>query len=183
MKVRSRREAGVSLLEVMVAILIMSFGLLALGGLAAAAQQYVKMAQYQSIGMALASDLGERMRGNVQAFEKGSYARTAAYSTAAANAPPCKIETACTADEMAAINMAQWIGELQQRLPGGDAYVQRDAVNPLATDVWLLWMDPDAQSGKVGLGVGATGDCPAAAVAGIKGDAPRPRCMYYRISI
>jgi type IV pilus assembly protein PilV len=135
------------------------------------------MPQYQSIATLLASELGDRMSGNVQAFEKGSYTRTAAYLSAAATAPPCKIETACTADEMAAINMAQWIGEL------GDAYLQRDAVNPLATDVWLLWMDPDAQFGKVGLGVGAAEGCPAAAVAGIKGDAPKPRCMYYRISI
>lgn len=180
---RSRHQAGASLLEVLVAILVMSFGLLALGGLAAAAQQYVKMAQYQSIGMALAADLGERMRGNVQAFQKGAYARAAAYSTAAVAAPPCKIKTACTVDEIAAINMAQWIGELQQRLPGGDAYVQRDAINPLATDAWLLWIDPDDEFGNVGRRVGETRDCPASAVAGIKDGAPRPRCMYHRISI
>lgn len=183
MKTRPGRETGASLLEVMVAILIMSFGLLALGGLAAATQQYVKMAQFQSVGTALASDLGERMRGNVQAFEKSSYNRIAAYSTEAVAVPPCDIKTACTADEIAAINMAQWIGELQLRLPGGDAYVQRDAVNPLATDVWILWIDPDAEFGKVGRGVGATSDCPAKAVAGITVGAPMPRCMYYRISI
>ena len=183
MPMRLRREAGASLLEVLVAILIMSFGLLALGGVAAVAQQYVKMAQYQSIGMALASDLGERMRGNVQAFQKGSYTRTAAYSTATLEAPPCAITAACTADEIAAINRAQWIGELQRRLPGGDAYVQRDTVNPLATDVWLLWIDPDAEFRKTGRRVGATGDCPATAVADIKASDPMPRCMYYRISI
>lgn len=180
---RAPREAGASLLEVLIAILIMSFGLLALGGLTAAAQQYVKMAQFQSLGMLLSSELGERMRANVRAFEAGSYNKTAAYSTATATVPPCSASP-CTIAEVAAIDLAKWTNELRGQLPGGDAFVRRDAVNPLAADVWILWIDPDLQVGATEkLEVVGANDCPAAAVSGIAASAPKPRCMYYRISI
>ena len=171
------RQKGSSLLEVLVAVLVMSFGLLALGGLAAAAQQYVKMTQFQSVGMALASDLSERMRGNVEGFKSNGYVRasTYSYSTDAVSVPPCAAEV-CTATEIAAIDMAQWLGELRQRLPGGDAYVERDAANGLATDIWILWTDPASNT----LAVAGSTDCPSGAVNGL---ATKPRCMYYRISL
>lgn len=173
--VGQKRQKGSSLLEVLIAVLIMSFGLLALGGLAAAAQQYVKMAQFQSVGMALASELGERMRGNVAGFQSDGYVRASAYSTAAVTVPPCANDTACTVAEMAAKDMAEWVNELQRRLPGGDAYVRRDTTNTLATDIWILWIDPDTSE----LSVAANTDCPATALTG----APKLRCMYYRISL
>jgi type IV pilus assembly protein PilV len=173
--VGQKRQKGSSLLEVLIAVLIMSFGLLALGGLAAAAQQYVKMAQFQSVGMALASDLGERMRGNVAGFQSDGYVRASAYSTATVTAPSCAIDTACTVAEMAAKDMAEWVNELQRRLPGGDAFVQRDTTNTLATDIWILWIDPSTSE----LSVAANTDCPATALTG----APKLRCMYYRISL
>ena len=183
MSARKSRVAGASLLEVLIAILIMSFGLLALGGLTAAVQQYVKMAQFQSIGMHLGSELGERMRANVRAFQAGSYNKMAAYSTAAVTAPPC-LASPCTVAEVAAIDLANWTNELRARLPGGDAFVRRDSVNPLAVDVWILWIDPDLQIGaNEKLEVVGANDCPAAAISGIAAGAPTPRCMYYRISI
>ena len=174
------RQDGSSLLEVLIAILIMSFGLLALGGLAAAAQQYVKMAQFQSVGMALASDLGERMRGNIAGFQSDGYVRTSAYSTEAVTVPTCATTEACTVAEMAAIDMAQWIGELRGRLPGGDAFVKRDTVNTLATDIWILWIDPKAGELSV---ADPSAECPAAVTDDLATDAPKPRCMYYRISL
>nr|WP_269474054.1 type IV pilus modification protein PilV [Variovorax sp. PBS-H4] len=175
------RHRGSSLLEVMVAILILSFGLLGLGGLAAAAQRYVKMAQFQSIGTLMATDLGERMRGNINGFSKGLYVRANAYSTTAVELPTCATPSACTSAELAALDMAQWVGELQKRLPGGDAHVKLDPANALATDIWILWIDPKA-SKELSVADAST-DCPAAALAGIADDAPKPRCMYYRISL
>ncbi len=170
------RQGGASLLEVLVAILIMSFGLLAFAGLTAASQQYVKTAQFQAIAMQSASELGERMRGNVSGFQNGSYTKTTAYSDGAVEVPECPA-SGCTASDRAAIELAQWLQELRLRLPGGDAFVQRDAANKLVTDIWILWIDPAIES------VAGAGDCPAAALSGVPNSAPPPRCMYYRISL
>ena len=170
-------QKGSSLLEVLVAVLIMSFGLLSLGGLAAASQQYVKMSQFQSVGMTLASDLSERMRGNVSGFQKGGYVHASAYSTEAVTIPSCT-GAACTDAEMAALDMAEWLKEVRLRLPGGDAYVQRSTTNILATDIWILWVDPNLDK----LSVATWADCPATAVKDLSSDSPL-RCMYYRVSL
>jgi type IV pilus assembly protein PilV len=176
---RARRTRGSSLLEVLIAVLILSFGLLGLGGLAAAAQQYVKMAQFQSIGTLMAADLGERMRGNIEGFQRDGYVRTQAYSTTPVSIPTCKVAVACEPGELAAIDLAQWVDELQKRLPGGDAYVQRGTANKLAADIWIVWIDPELASP---LKVAESSDCPAGIREGsIAG--PPPRCMYYRISL
>ena len=172
-------QKGSSLLEVLVAVLIMSFGLLALGGRTAASQQYVKMAQFQSIGMTLASDLSERMRGNVSGFQQKGYDHAEAYSTAAITVPGCKVAGACTVTEMAALDLAEWLKDVRLRLPGGDAYVERSSTNVLAADIWILWVDPNI--GK--LAVGVPTDCPAKAVSGRSADMEPLRCMYYRVSL
>lgn len=179
-RARARRARGSSLLEVLIAILILSFGLLGLGGLAAAAQQYVKMAQFQSIGTLMAADLGERMRGNIEGFQRDGYVRTQAYSTTAVSIPTCKVATACEPRELATIDMAQWVEELQKRLPGGDAYVQRGTANKLAADIWIVWIDPELASS---LKVAEKSDCPSKILEGSTAGASPPRCMYYRISI
>ncbi|MEJ7686275.1 MAG: type IV pilus modification protein PilV [Variovorax sp.] len=182
---RSRTPAlqtGSSLLEVLVAILIISFGLLALGGLTAVNQQHVKMTQFQSIGVQLASELGERMRGNVTAFELGAYNKTTVYASAEVEVPACSV-TPCSPADIAARDIAQWTNTLRQSLPGGDAFVQRDPVNPLATDIWVIWIDPDLRdTGGSDGSVASAADCPAGAVTGLAATI-RPRCMHYRISL
>lgn len=181
----SRRQRGASLLEVLIAILIMSFGLLAMAGLTASSQQYSKMAQFQTIGSQLAIDYAERMRGNAAAFQQSLYDRTSAYSVATVAVPPCALPAQCTLAEMAARDQAEWIGELRARLPGGDGFVQRDAVNPLAADIWVMWADPSLVVGagaSDNLATTGSTDCPAAAVAAVPAGS-LPRCMYYRVSI
>lgn len=183
-KLHRRVQSGTSLLEVLIAILIMSFGMLALGGLATISQQYAKMAQYQTIGSQLASEFGDRMRANVEAFEAGNYNKTSRYSTTEATVTPCANVTLCTPAEVAGTDVAEWTNELRRRLPGGDAYVQRDPANTLATNLWILWMDPDLTVGD-GKNLATVGqnDCPSAAVSGVPSGSALPRCMYFRISL
>jgi type IV pilus assembly protein PilV len=57
-------ERGFSLLEVLISIIILSFGLLGMVGLQAASLQANKEARYQSSAVRLARELGEMMRGN-----------------------------------------------------------------------------------------------------------------------
>lgn len=177
---RRTRQAGASLLEVLVAVLIMSFGLLSLAGLAAAAQQYAKMAQFQTVGGQLASDYAERMRANATGFALDLYDKVGPYSTAMATAVACADPGKCTSAELAAQDKASWTNELRRRLPGGDAFVRRDAVNALAVDLWILWVDPDL---AVGTSTAGTADCPTDAVSAMPSGAALPRCMYFRVSI
>lgn len=180
-------QRGSSLLEVLVAILIMSFGLLGLAGMTASSLQYSKMAQYQTVGTQLASAYGESMRANVAGFSEGHYELTAAYTGATFNVavPTCTNAARCSAAELAAIDRAQWTNDLRRRLPGGGAYVSRDTVNnALAADVWVMWADPGLSFGASNLSVAEGGNqCPEVALAGLASTVAVPRCMFFRISL
>lgn len=187
MKTR-RSQNGSSLLEVLVAILIMSFGLLGLAGMTAASLQYAKMAQFQTIGTQLASAYGDNIRANVTGFNAGDYDMTTAYSGASSTVtvPACVTPAKCTAAEMADVDQAMWTNQLRRRLPGGGAYVTRDTTNNvMAADVWVMWADPSLNAGGSDLGVASTGgnQCPAAAVGSVPAGVAPPRCMYFRITL
>ena len=177
-------QQGSSLLEVLVTILILSFGLLALAGLSAASLQYSKMAQYQSVGTDLSAEIAERMRANVSAFSNGLYDKTSAYSTAnVANAPACAANP-CTSAEVAAKDTAAWLQMVRKRLPSGDAFIRRDAVNVLAADLWIMWQEPGLNvTDDASLSTSTKDGCPADAVKDLATTATAPRCMYFRISV
>ncbi|MGY8904994.1 MAG: type IV pilus modification protein PilV [Burkholderiales bacterium] len=174
-------QHGSSLLEVLIAVLIMSFGLLALGSLTAASVQYGKSAQFQTIGVQLAGEFADRMRSNFKGFIDNSYNKTSVYVSSntviALPSPACTPTAVCNSAQIAAVDLVEWRNDLRRRLPGGDAYVLRDPVNPLAVDIWIMWSEATAAEG---LSVASNNDCPAAAVAGVS---PQPRCAYFRTSI
>jgi type IV pilus assembly protein PilV len=58
------KSGGFSLLEVLISIIVLSFGLLGMVGMQAAALQANKEARYQSVGVRMASELAETMRSN-----------------------------------------------------------------------------------------------------------------------
>lgn len=176
-------QQGSSLLEVLVTMLILSFGLLALAWLSAASLQYAKMAQFQSVGAELAAAYGERMRANMPGFQLNLYDQTGASSGQAVAAAGRCADAVCTSAEQAAIDKAAWLQELHSRLPGGGAFVQRDGANGLAADVWILWNEPRPAARATGaLAASAGGGCPAAAVARLAPEALAPRCMHFRIA-
>lgn len=181
---------GASLLEVLIAIVIMSFGLLAMGGLTASSIQYGKMAQFQTVAVQLASDLADRMRANADGFTNKAgtctdscYNKVTAYSSSvsAISVPACA-SSPCSAKDMAAVDMAEWRNSLRLSLPGGDAYVARDTVNTPAVDIWIMWVDPSLKVGTDTSMITATSSgCPVAAVPA--GAAVVPHCLYFRAGI
>ena len=179
------RQTGASLLEVLIAILIMSFGLLALAGLAASSQQYVKLSQFQSIASQLASEYGERMRGNIDGFTSDAYNKTSAYLADPVEAAGCSTGE-CDAAALAVADKADWLARLRTGLPGGVADVLRDTAYPLAADIWILWTEPslanDAASSLQAQTFSAD-DCPAPAVASLASGQPMPRCTHFRVSL
>lgn len=123
------KERGFTLLEVLVAIVVLSFGVLGAVGLQAAALQANKEARYQSAAVALGRELGDLMRGN----------KDIAIQTVAANNPylidfsgtlptddpactPCASQT-----EVAQFNMRDWLARVDDILPGARVVVCFDA--------------------------------------------------------
>jgi type IV pilus assembly protein PilV len=177
-----RREAGVSLIEVLVAMLVVSFGILAMSGLITNASRYGKTSEFRAIATLLANDIADRMRANMPGVRSGSYALTNAYEYL--SSPPavdqnCTEAAPCTAADgaaMAAKDLAEWRRALYFGLPGGAGYI---SVKPDGTsaDVWVAWTDPAAVEETFAADDGRT-ECPGD-FAGKTG----PRCAYFRLGL
>ena len=156
-------QAGYSLLEVLVALLLVSIGLLGMAGLSAATFSYNKSAQIRLIGLALVNDYADRARVNIYGFDLGEYTIAVTdTSTGSATATPSASTTDAktAAKAVAADDKNQFIYALSQRLPSGKAVVTATpSVTERSMDVYLMWKEPQAASGDTLL-TAVQGNCP-----------------------
>lgn len=174
-----RGNRGVSLIEVLIAIVVASIGLLALAGVNTAAIRYTKMSQYRGTATLLANDIGERIRANKAGA--GNYVVSSDFATQATlpSAPGNLCNTAgatCTAAQLAAADSYAWRVTVRDQLPSGSVFIQYQNLQN-AYDVWLVWRDPAVASDDV---VATSAECPASLT--VASDAS-VRCSYFRINV
>ena len=168
-------QAGASLIEVMVAVVVLSIGMLSMAWQHAVAMKYDKMSQFRGVATQLAAELADRVRANATA--SASYVYTQAYQpgVVAVAAADCTAKV-CNAGEMAAFDLAEFRNAARLSLPDGGLLVTQDPANPGALTIWLLWRDPEALDTATATASSATG-CPAAVGAAT----PMPQCMPLRV--
>ena len=153
-----RRETGSSMIEVLVAVMLVSIGLLGIAGLSGATFNYNKTSQVRLTAMALVNDYADRARLNIYGYDRGgysvalptNYAGTAVTVPAAnLNLDPSNAANAMTiADNLAAADVDQFLRNVRNRLPQGDAVViSRPTATARDMDVWLLWKEPNVGTG------------------------------------
>ena len=152
----TRRQAGFSLLEVLIATLVLSAGLLGLAGLQIAGMKTTHNSYQMQQATWLVHDLLERMRVNRAGAYAGNYTGTLDGATACGAAPTCAVATACTKAETANIDLFQvrcgtgTVGGLRNDLMGASLTVTcvggvcRNGVN-----INVVWSERNASS-KVG---------------------------------
>lgn len=115
---------GFSMVEVLVSIVVLSFGLLGMVGIQTAALKANRDARLQSTAVGLARELAEMVRGNrVEAVRTTNNPYVGSFSTVMAPATPAYClsvgVTACTSTEAVAIaQMTDWLGRVNNELPG-----------------------------------------------------------------
>ena len=127
-------QTGFTLIEVMIALLVLAFGLMGLAGLQATGIKNNNSAYVRSIAAQYAAEISDRMRANT-AID---------YSTiTAAPHSACKATAGCTTTEMAENDMQEWQDGLAASLPLGAGTVTPIAVsNPdKAFVVNIFWDD------------------------------------------
>ncbi len=120
----SGRETGFTLLEVMIAVLILSLGLLGIAALQLSSKKSTHQAWQRSQAVLLADGLLERVRMNpagAASYHTGLGASALGGATRASPARNCASQT-CTAAQMAAWDLWEW----ERRL---DGVAVRDAAN------------------------------------------------------
>lgn len=186
----SPRETGSSMIEVLVAILLVSVGLLGIAGLSGATFSYNKVSQLRLTGIALVNDYADRARVNIFGYDRGGYdinlndnfAGTAvSVPDANLDLDPSDPANAITAaDGLAAADIDQFLRSVRSRLPQGDAVVMsRPGATARDMDVWLLWKEPQADAGDTLFGAGQ-GNCPNNLSTAAKAEYS---CMYFKVGL
>lgn len=180
----SRQEQmGSSLIEVLVAVLILSFGLLSLGAMLSYSVQLPKLSEHRTRATYIASDHIERMRANPSEFALGTYTATSTYD---GNFDPkyfanCTFPN-CTPSTLAAMDTAATAKAARDFLPAGGIVVNCDAGNCASTNafgnIWIVWQEP---STNAVLNAATSDNCPAEITGATY--SPAPRCLYVRFKL
>jgi type IV pilus assembly protein PilV len=113
------RESGFTMVEVLVALVVLAIGLLGIAALYLNSLQSGRTAIYRTQAVTLAADLADRIRMNRTA--QASYATL--FADAEAAVPACITTGGCSDADLAATDLSNWKAELAQALPNGQGQV------------------------------------------------------------
>ena len=178
-----RRQAGFSLVEVLVAMFVVAMGILALAGLLQASTRYSKMSELRSTATLLANDMADRIRANAVGSGLGPLGYDLTDPAFPSPRPPahapCTADAACNQGDLAKADLTEWTARVRATLPKGSAWIQYHAPTaqaPESIDVWVGWADPLTLSTGVSIDRSGT-DCPAP----WKAAEPSVRCVYLQV--
>ena len=110
---RTRRQRGISIVEALVALVVIAVGMLGIAGLYLSSLQASRSAKLRQYAVELAGSIADRIRANRDA--------AASYNTAGYGAGPAvqNCSTArCTPAQLAQDDLARWLQDIRAQLPG-----------------------------------------------------------------
>ncbi len=117
------RQAGFSLIEVLVSILVVAIAVLAMGGLQLGSLRATGGSMLRTIATQQAYDIADRARANMPAYRAGTYASTGAGTNHAA----CFSAAGCTPQEQAEMDVYLWNQTNASVLPSGQGVICIDS--------------------------------------------------------
>lgn len=127
-------QGGFTLLEVLIAIVVLTFGLLGVAGLMLATVQNSTVAAQRTTATFLAQDMVERVRQNINATKPlaadGTTVQPVYYVNSRGVSVNCYSSGAAsgcsTRDGVANQDLFNWLAQVSSSLPGGEGIVCRD---------------------------------------------------------
>ena len=142
-----KRNRGFTLLEVMIALFVLSVGMLGSTAMMLRGQTEATKTNYSSTATQLASTMAEMMRSNITGVDAGAY--NALNSTVAD--PGC-ISTGCSAANIAAYDGYLWGWMLNQYLPDGSGNVRGAGADSVFT-ITIQWTETQRTGSDTGIAV------------------------------
>ncbi|HNP64323.1 MAG TPA: type IV pilus modification protein PilV [Woeseiaceae bacterium] len=135
MKHKQQRQYGFSLVEVLIALVIMSVGMLGIAGLYVQGMQAGRTSMFRHHAVTLAGDVADRIRANPTAG--GAYTLGGLDNSCVAGA------VVCTPAQMAANDVLLWQAQAGATLPNGNVAVVFDnTTTPPTYTITVSWDEP-----------------------------------------
>lgn len=144
-RLRCSRQSGASLIEILIAVLVLAVGLVGLAALQASALQANHGSHLRSVATNLAYDIGDRMRANRDSARGGDYDG----QHAGLECPTDASGIPAPSGDMAAQDLSEWRLMLGCGLPGGRGEIVRNGDEFFITIRWdnsRLAEDPNDQT-------------------------------------
>jgi type IV pilus assembly protein PilV len=130
-----KRAGGFTLVEVLIALIILSVGMLGIAGLYVHSMQAGRTSLFRHHAVTLAGDVADRIRANPRA--------AAVYALAGGDNNCVDGGVDCTPQEMAANDIFLWDQQAADTLPNGTVTVVFDnAVLPPTYEITIAWTEP-----------------------------------------
>jgi len=149
---RQARQNGFTLLEVLIALLVLSIGLLGLAALQTVGLRSNQMATMRTQSVQMAYDMSDRMRANPAGVDAQDYV-LAATGVVPTISRDCAVNE-CTPAQMAAYDLGTWLDRiitLPGGLTGGRGRITRDASGAIVTHTITVFWDEERR-GATGTG-------------------------------
>ena len=164
-----KHQAGVTLVEVLVSMVIMALGLVSLAALQGHTLRYQLGSVHRAQLSGLLSDYAERVRSNLNQapgqVPDSHYDLILPWKDqkdvpAASSVPSCTGASACSDVQLAQADMQQWRQKVREALPRGSVFVAGDAVQGLT--VTFMWSDKENVVNAAGGKLIQASECKAA---------------------
>lgn len=136
-------QHGVTMVEALVALVILSVGMLGIAGLYVSTLRAERTAQLRTQAVSLVNDMIDRIRANAQA--RAGYDLTTA-TPKVNNCVAAATPMPCTTENMAAEDLKIWTDATKNTLPGGTGTIAYTAAassgNPDTYAVTVQWNEP-----------------------------------------
>ena len=130
-----KRAGGFTLVEVLIALIILSVGMLGIAGLYVHSMKAVRTSLFRHHAVTLAGDVADRIRANPRA--------AAVYALAGSNNNCVNGGVNCTPGQMAANDIFLWDQQATDTLPNGTVTVVFDnSVLPPTYEITVAWTEP-----------------------------------------
>ena len=133
-------QAGFTLMEVLIALLILSIGLLGLASLQTNGLRSNQMASMRTTATQLANDIADRMRANPTGVDAQRYVIATSDADPVIPVGETCEGTTCTSAQMATYDLAQWRGAVRA-LPGGTSAIVRTVTGTVVTHTITVFWD------------------------------------------
>ena len=131
-------QKGMSLIEVMIALAVFSFGLLALAALMASGLKYNTSALHRSYATSQAYDMADRMRANHLGLDH-YLIDPSGHPNCVSLERECDSESECSPEAMAQYDARQWNNYNACLLPKGIGMVRQRSTDPDIYTITVSW--------------------------------------------
>ena len=166
MSMKTPGQNGFSMLEVLVALIVISLGLLGIAGMQAAAINSTSIARSRSLGAIAAESMAAAMHANTAYWgvlnASGSWSVSASGvisgTPALSQAVNCSASgTTCSAANVAGYDAAQWGNGTISALPGGSGQIACNpatSATPVACTITVYWLEKNRMVNAVSMAAG-----------------------------